>query len=179
MIEVALPGQAARFYSDSDAAARRARSLQRHFRPRGLCARAGQLWTRMLDSLLLEEAAAATQVDRFSMSRTRSRRPRLSGSQVHIATEHFGQLDPLDLDEYLAHDGFAALRRCLEAQRRASAAFPPEQIIAPSKQSGLRGRGGAGFPPGKNGAPSAGQPGESNTSSATATKATRARSWTA
>jgi len=33
--------------------------------------------------------------------------------QVHIATEHFGKLDPLDLDEYLAHGGFEALRKCL------------------------------------------------------------------
>ena len=36
--------------------------------------------------------------------------------QVHIATEHFGKLDPLDLDEYLAHGGFEALAKCLGMQ---------------------------------------------------------------
>ncbi len=35
------------------------------------------------------------------------------GRQVHIAMEHYGRLDPLDLDEYLAHDGFVALAKCL------------------------------------------------------------------
>ena len=37
--------------------------------------------------------------------------------QVHIAMEHYGRLDPLDLDEYLAHEGFVALRKCLEHRR--------------------------------------------------------------
>jgi NADH-quinone oxidoreductase subunit F len=45
------------------------------------------------------------------------------------------------LDEYLRHDGFVALRRCLEQRT-------PEQIIEEIHQSGLRGRGGAGFPTG-------------------------------
>ena len=62
--------------------------------------------------------------------------------QVHIATEHSGDLDPLELDEYLAHDGFAALRQCVNGQA-------PEEVIATVTRAGLRGRGGAGFPTGK------------------------------
>ncbi len=58
--------------------------------------------------------------------------------QKHIATEHYGNLDPLDLDEYLERDGFQALRQCRQ--------LSPEQIIAQIKRSGLRGRGGAGYP---------------------------------
>ncbi|MEI7900021.1 MAG: NAD(P)H-dependent oxidoreductase subunit E [bacterium] len=60
------------------------------------------------------------------------------GKQVHIATEHYGRLDPVDLKEYLRHDGFVALRACLES-------LPPQEIIARVRAAGLRGRGGAGF----------------------------------
>jgi len=63
------------------------------------------------------------------------------GKQVHIATEHFGRLDPTDLDEYLRHGGFEALRLCLET-------LSPQQVVERVLASGLRGRGGAGFPSG-------------------------------
>jgi len=59
--------------------------------------------------------------------------------QLHIATQHYGKLDPLGLDEYLAHDGFVALRNCLEN-------LTPSTVIEVIENSGLRGRGGAGFP---------------------------------
>jgi NADH-quinone oxidoreductase subunit F len=61
------------------------------------------------------------------------------GPQRHIATEYCGHIDPLDLDEYLRHDGFEALRRCVTE-------LEPHQIIDQVQRSGLRGRGGAGFP---------------------------------
>ena len=63
------------------------------------------------------------------------------GKQVHIATEHFGTVDPLDLDEYIARNGFAALRRVLGE-------LQPEQVVETIDKAGLRGRGGAGFPSG-------------------------------
>jgi NADH-quinone oxidoreductase subunit F len=55
-------------------------------------------------------------VQRFSMSKRDLNVRAFLDKQVHIATEHFGKLDPLDLDEYLAHDGFAALKKCLEGE---------------------------------------------------------------
>jgi len=64
------------------------------------------------------------------------------GRQQHIATEFSGQLDPLDLKEYRLKGGFEALDRCLSA-------FSPEEIVDLIKTSGLRGRGGAGFPSGQ------------------------------
>ena len=64
------------------------------------------------------------------------------GRQLHIATEFSGQIDPLDLEEYRSRGGFEALDRCLSD-------FSPEEIIDLIKTSGLRGRGGAGFPSGQ------------------------------
>jgi NADH-quinone oxidoreductase subunit F len=176
MIEVALPGRASAFYSDL-APAQAGALLRRHFPPRGLLRRAGRFWTRLLDSLLLEEAAPQHGVACFSMSLRDPAVRAFLDHQVHIATEHFGKLDPLDLDDYLAHDGFAALRRCLESDSREGRAGTPvpaaehpnatiertvlvekepgtpvpaaEQIIATLEKSGLRGRGGAGFPSGQ------------------------------
>ena len=149
MVEVALPGQAAAFYSDLTPGQAGA-LIQRHFRPRGLLRRAGQLWTRMLDGLLLEEEAPQRQVARFSMSKRDPDVRAFLENQVHIATEHFGKLDPLDLDEYLAHDGFAALRRCLQTPgQTAQPALTTEDLLSTIENSGLRGRGGAGFPSGQ------------------------------
>jgi hypothetical protein len=39
------------------------------------------------------------------------------GRQVHIATEHFGDMDPLDLEEYLRRGGFQALLTSLNGDR--------------------------------------------------------------
>ena len=49
-----------------------------------------------------------------------------------------GKIDPYSIDDYLAHDGYAALAGAL-------AADDPESVIAAVTESGLRGRGGAGF----------------------------------
>ncbi len=64
------------------------------------------------------------------------------GRQIHIATEYSGQIDPLSLQEYRSKNGFEALKQCLKE-------YSPEEIIENIKSSGLRGRGGAGFPTGQ------------------------------
>ncbi len=58
--------------------------------------------------------------------------------QVKIATRNMGIVDPLKIEEYIAHDGYFALQKALSMK--------PEEIIEELKVSGLRGRGGAGFP---------------------------------
>lgn len=61
--------------------------------------------------------------------------------QVKIALRNVGVIDPLSIDEYIARDGYFALHKALTT-------MTPEEVIKEIKDSGLRGRGGAGFPTG-------------------------------
>ncbi len=59
-----------------------------------------------------------------------------------VALRNRGRIDPEKIDEYIAFDGYEALAKALSE-------MTPEGIIAEITASGLRGRGGAGFPTGK------------------------------
>ena len=61
--------------------------------------------------------------------------------QLRIALRNCGHINPEDISEYIANDGYLALAKCLEE-------MTPQQVIDEMKKSGLRGRGGAGFPTG-------------------------------
>jgi NADH:ubiquinone oxidoreductase subunit F (NADH-binding)/(2Fe-2S) ferredoxin len=60
--------------------------------------------------------------------------------QVRIALRNCGIIDPDSLEHYLAHDGYRGLQRALD--------MPPDKVIEEVEKSGLRGRGGGGFPTG-------------------------------
>ena len=61
--------------------------------------------------------------------------------QMRIALKNCGVIDPENIDEYIALDGYKALGKVLTE-------MTPEQVIDEMKKSGLRGRGGGGFPTG-------------------------------
>jgi formate dehydrogenase iron-sulfur subunit len=60
--------------------------------------------------------------------------------QTRLTFARAGLTDPVSLDDYIAHGGYRGLRRALE--------MSPAQIVEQVTRSGLRGRGGAGFPTG-------------------------------
>jgi len=61
--------------------------------------------------------------------------------QQHIVLENSGHVDPEKIDEYIAHDGYQALMKALTQ-------MDPQTVIEQISKSGLRGRGGGGYPTG-------------------------------
>lgn len=61
--------------------------------------------------------------------------------QVRIALKNCGVINPEDIDDYIIHDGYKALEKVIKT-------MSSDDVINEIKESGLRGRGGGGFPTG-------------------------------
>ena len=86
---------------------------------------------RMVTRLLYEETIEEDTVK--SLEQTK-----FYAKQKRIALRNCGVIDPENIDEYIAHDGYQALEKCLNK-------LTPDEVISIVKDSGLRGRGGGGF----------------------------------
>jgi NADH-quinone oxidoreductase subunit F len=135
LVEVALPGQAPVVYAGMKAGDA-PDVVKRHFRPRGAVRRAKAAVKDALDRLLTDESWQP--VTRYAIDLRDGPVCEFLGPQKHLATELYGTVSPLALDDYVAHDGFAALRRSLTE-------LTPDEVVDQVLRSGLRGRGGAGF----------------------------------
>ncbi len=80
-------------------------------------------------------------VERYEISMREKPVASFLGSQVPIATEYRGFINPVDINEYKTRGGFSALEKMFKLSS-------PEAVLNEIKNSGLRGRGGAGFPTG-------------------------------
>ena len=113
--------------------------MLRHFRaptPGSAMRRAA---ARLLDRLLAEGEDEG--IRRTSLDLARGPDGAFWAPQVRIVTALGEAADPLDLDRYRAEGGFAALQHCLTR-------LAPPEVAALVRASGLRGRGGAGYPTG-------------------------------
>jgi NADH-quinone oxidoreductase subunit F len=121
-------------YGDVDATAAR-EIARRHLRPKRLATRIR--WT--LESTAYRGSLAEME-------------PAYLAKQQRIVLENCGEIDPLRISDYLARDGYRALERC-------RAELTPGLVIDAITESGLRGRGGAGFLTGRKWALGRSQPG--------------------
>ena len=90
---------------------------------------------RIVQRLLHQEGSPKETVT--SLTETRFYKP-----QMRIALRNCGVIDPDNIEEYIAHDGYSALGNILTEKT------DPQAVIDAIKASGIRGRGGAGFPTG-------------------------------
>ena len=91
----------------------------------------GRPYTKLLPQDPQTHNVVATQADFTFFNR-----------QMRIVRYNCGVIDPENIEEYIARDGYSVLGKVL-------ASMTPEQVIGEIKASGLRGRGGAGFPTGR------------------------------
>ncbi len=112
--------------------------LLHHFAPRSLFKKVAAGFNRLAAGVLGDDSG----VWRHRVTGVRDTEDNsYLASQVRIATEHCGEIDPCNLELYIKHHGFVGLEKALK--------MPPQAVIDEIAHSGLRGRGGGGFPTGR------------------------------
>lgn len=111
--------------------------VKHHFKPLNLVDRTKAGIYNFFDTLVNKEIPKSLTYYNQEMNDTPV--SQFLSSQVSLATEYRGEMKPGDIDEYISKGGFAGLRKCLSE-------FNQDEVINIIRNSGLRGRGGAGFP---------------------------------
>ncbi len=111
--------------------------LERHFLPKWSTPRLLSAGRELLERIL--DGQGSAPITRYLLDGPASADAAFAGAQRRVSTACSGHLGPLDLEAYLGAGGFRAARVCLLD-------LTPGAIIDRVRESGLRGRGGAGFP---------------------------------
>jgi len=101
----------------------------------------GPVTEEVAERVLREHLLGGRPVEDLVALRAGERNPFLD-LQHRIVLRHCGRINPEDIEDYLGVGGYGALRSVLSVAK-------PEDVIAEVLRSGLRGRGGAGFPTGR------------------------------
>jgi NADH:ubiquinone oxidoreductase subunit F (NADH-binding)/NADH:ubiquinone oxidoreductase subunit E len=115
------------------------RIVENHFDAPGILTKAKNKLLSLVDTIQTDRNWEG--IERYEISMREKPVASFLGNQLPIATEYRGIINPIDINEYLKRGGFTALKKTLES-------LSPDEVIAEVKNSGIRGRGGAGFPSG-------------------------------
>jgi len=114
--------------------------VEEHFQPHGFLKRISSRFLKAADTI--RDDSRWMGVDRYSLDVREKHVSSFLGKQVPMATEFRGVINPIDVQEYKDRNGFRGLTKVLKE-------MTPQQVIEEITESGIRGRGGAGFPSGK------------------------------
>lgn len=95
-----------------------------------------------VEEIIDEHIVKGNRVDRLLEVGKESKPTDFYAKQMRVALRNCGKINPEDIDEYIENDGYKAISSILKEKRE------PSSIIEQIKASGLRGRGGGGFPTG-------------------------------
>ncbi len=112
--------------------------INKHFKATSFVDRLKNEFLGFFDNMLVKDAPDT--INRYPANKRDTPISEFLDGQIYISTEHRGVLKPSDLNEYRSLGGFEGLKKCLKKS--------PQEIIDLIKESGLRGRGGGGFPTG-------------------------------
>ena len=138
MIEIHKEGQPPQIYTKIQVEEIRKIVLE-HFKPKNILREYRNRFYNFFETLSIENVSYSTQ--RFHGEKRDTPISKFLEGQINIATEYRGEIKPLDIEEYKELNGFEALKKCIFN-------LNADEIINEIKLSGLRGRGGAGFPSG-------------------------------
>ena len=125
--------------------------VQEHFQPEGLLKRLSGKLLNVADNI--RDDSRWQGVDRYALDVREKHVSLFLDKQIPMATEFRGIINPIDVEEYKSRKGFEGMARVLKEMK-------PAQVVEEIIESGIRGRGGGGFPSGSKWKMVAEQPGD-------------------
>ena len=138
LVDIRLPGKGRVIYSQVDRA--KAREIIDQITAGNLNPDGAWLVIDKDEAIVDDQVNSFPRADGFESLVSYSDSP-FFGRQKKVILRNSGFIDPTSLDEYIARGGYRALAHALS--------LTPQQVIDETVQSGLRGRGGGGFPTGR------------------------------
>jgi len=139
IMEIIKPGQEPAFYTKLKPEEVKEIVLS-HFQPTGFFNKLKNDFVNTFEKAIVENEPRSFR--KYNSDQRDTPVSEFLGPQMAIASENRGVVKPCDITEYREGGGFLALQKCLSE-------LSPQQVIDEITKSGLRGRGGAGFPTGR------------------------------
>ncbi|WP_461643276.1 NAD(P)H-dependent oxidoreductase subunit E [Labilibaculum euxinus] len=136
MMEIHKNGEAATYYTKINAN-EVGKIIEKHFRSENWMSRFKNRFYNYAENFTFSDIPKSS--NRYNSNEEHTPIAEFLKGQVNIATEFRGEIKPSDFEEYLTKHGFEAFKKCLNE-------LSADEIISEIEKSGLKGRGGAGFP---------------------------------